>query len=140
MVPVPTVLLVADDPGLRDTIELELLREGYRVLATGDGRRAIELAGKYSVDVALIDLLLPGQSGFQVTTDLRSQFGDAVRVAMMSGTASPAHRDYALAAGVDVFLAKPVSTRRLLGTLSVLCPLPAAQPPNHFYRTARIGA
>src|SRR6187431_1046154 len=99
MSPTRTVLLVEDDPDLRDAIELLLLRKGYYVVSTGDGLRAVELASQHRVDAALVDLLLPGQSGFQVTSDLKSQYGDTVKVVVMSGNGSQAHLDYAFAAG-----------------------------------------
>ncbi len=89
-----TVLLVEDDADLRDAIELLLLRKGYHVVSTGDGQRAVQLASQHRVDV-LVDLLIPGQSGFQVTNDLKNTYGDAIKVAAMSGNSSHAHRDYA---------------------------------------------
>lgn len=134
-----TVLLVEDDPELRDAIELLLLRKGYHVVSTGDGLRAVELASQHQVDVALVDLLIPGQSGFQVTTDLKSQYGDAMKVAVMSGNASQAHRDYAFAAGADQFLAKPFTVTQLFDAMAVLCPLPTDTPPSGHRRTVRIG-
>lgn len=135
-----TVLVAEDDPDLRDAIELLLHREGYHVVATGDGLRAVELAGRHRVDVALVDLLLPGQSGFQVITDLKARHGDAVRVVMMSGTASRAHQDYAFAAGAERFLSKPFTTRQLLDAVVAFCPPPPAVPPAEARRAVRIGA
>jgi len=135
-----TVLLVEDDPDLRDAIELLLLRKGYYVVSTGDGLRAIELAGQHRVDAALVDLLLPGQSGFQVTTNLKSQYGEGVRVAVMSGNASQAHLDYAFAAGAEQFLSKPFTVTQLFDALAVICPLPGDTPPSGHRRTARIGS
>jgi DNA-binding response OmpR family regulator len=132
--------VVEDDPDLRDAVELFLLRKGYHVVATGDGVRAVELAGRHRVDVALVDLLTPGQSGFRVTADLKARHGDAVRVVVTSGTASPAHRDYALAAGADRFLVKPFTTSQLAEAVAAFCPPPDDHPPGGGRRTARIGA
>ena len=133
-----TVLVAEDDPDLRAAVELLLLRQGYHVIAVGDGLRAVELAGQHQVDVALVDLLMPGQSGFQVATDLKSRHGDAVRVIIMSGTASSAHVDYAFAAGAERFLPKPFTVSQLLGTVAEFCPPPTE--PQSARRTARIGS
>jgi DNA-binding response OmpR family regulator len=133
-----TVLVVEDDPNLRDAIELLLLRKGYYVVATGDGLRALELAGQHPIDAALVDLLIPGQSGFQVLAELKALHGDDVKVALMSGTAPGAHRDYAFAAGADQFLDKPFTVARLLETVAELCP-PPESPPAGARRTVRIG-
>jgi CheY-like chemotaxis protein len=134
----PTVLLAEDNPDLRDAMELMLVRGGYHVVATGDGLRAAELAEEHRPAVAVVDLLLPGQSGFQVTHALKARFGDQVRVLVVSGNASPAHQDYALVCGAERFLAKPFRTADLLNAVASLCP-PAA-PDSGVRRVARIGS
>ncbi|QJW96791.1 response regulator transcription factor [Frigoriglobus tundricola] len=133
-----TVLVVEDDPDLRAALELLLIRQGYHVVATGDGLRAVELAGQHRIDAAVVDLLIPGQSGFQVALDLKARYGDAVRVVLMSGIASQAQKDYAFAAGAEQFLAKPFTTSQLLSAVAAFCP-PPSDPPAATRRTARIG-
>ena len=133
-----TVLVVDDDPDLRDAVELLLLRRGYHVVATGCGLRAVELAERHRVAVAVVDLLLPGQSGFQVVFQLRARHGDAVKVVMTSGIRSAAPLDYALAAGADRVLPKPFTTAQLLDAVAALCPPPEVVPEPR--RMARIGA
>ena len=134
-----TVLVVDDDPDLRDAIELLLLRQGYHVVSTGCGLRAVELAAKHKIAVAVVDLLIPGQSGFQVATDLKARHGDELRVVVMSGNTAPALRDYAFAAGAERFLPKPFTTPQLLDAVAAFCP-PPAEPPSGSRRTARIGS
>lgn len=119
------ILLVEDDPDLRTAFEFMLARRGYEVISTGDGLRAVELACEYRPAIAVVDLLLPGQSGFQVAYALRERFGDRVRVLVMSGYSSPHHRDYAEASGAELFLAKPFSEAALLGAVAALCPPPS---------------
>ena len=133
-----TVLVVEDEPDLRAALELLLIRQGYHVVATGDGLRAVELAAQHQIDAAVVDLLIPGQSGFQVAIDLKARYGDAVRVVLMSGIASPAHQDYAFAAGAEQFLAKPFTTSQLLNAVAAFCP-PPSDPTGATRRTARIG-
>lgn len=133
-----TVLVVEDDPDLRDAIELLLLRRGYHVVSTGCGLRAVELAARHRVAVAVVDLLLPGQSGFQVLAGLKARYGDAVRVVMMSEIRSAAPHDYALASGAERFLPKPFTTGQLLDSVTALCPPPEVAPEPR--RMARIGA
>ena len=134
-----TVLVAEDDSDLRDAIELILHRRGYHVITAGDGLRAVQLAEQQHVDVALVDLLMPGQSGFQVATDLKARHGDAVRVIIMSGNASAAHVDYAFAAGAERFLAKPFTAAQLLDTIAAFCP-PPAELPGYTHRAVRIGS
>jgi DNA-binding response OmpR family regulator len=133
-----TILVVEDDPDLRDAVELLLMRRGYHVVSTGDGLRAIELAGQHPIDAALVDLLIPGQSGFQVTQALKARFGDKVRVVVTSGNTSAAHREYALASGAERFLPKPFSTEQLVQAVTAVCPPPAI--PEYTHRIVRIGS
>ena len=131
-----TVLVVEDDSDLRDAIERLLARRGYNVITTGCGLRAVELACQHRVAVAVVDLLLPGQSGFQVTTALKARYGDAVQVVMLSGIGSAAHRDYALASGADRFLLKPFAVAQLLDAVASMCPpLEVAAEPRRLART-----
>jgi CheY-like chemotaxis protein len=133
-----TILLVEADPDRRAELETLLHRAGYHVVATGDGLRAVELACEHLPAAALVDLLLPGQSGLQVTLALKAQFGDLVRVAVMSVNASPALQDYAAALGAERFLPKPFPLAAALDTVADLCPpldAPAVRRPR-----ARIGA
>ena len=125
-----TILLVEADPDLRAELETALHHAGYDVVATGDGIRAVELACQHPPAAALVDLLLPGQSGFQVTIALKAQFGDAVRVAAMSEHTSPALRDYAAAAGAERFLHKPFAPTAARDTVAALCPPTDAPAPR----------
>ncbi|MCI0700598.1 MAG: response regulator [Planctomycetia bacterium] len=136
----PTILLVEDDPDLRDTLDLLLHQHGYHVIATGNGLRALELAEEHHPDVALVDLLVPGQSGFQVTLALKENYGDRVRVLVMSGNVSQAHQDYAFASGAEHFLAKPFSPEQLLEAIESVCPMPEKASGSGVRRVVRIGS
>jgi two-component system response regulator RpaA len=120
-----TVLVVDSDPNLRAALARLLARRGCRVLVADDGLRAVELAAAHAPDVALVELLLPGQSGFRVAADLKARHGDAVRVVVASAVASEAHRDYALATGADNFLPKPFTANQLYAAVGA-APVPAA--------------
>ena len=125
-----TILVVEDDPDLRDAIELILHRQGYHVVATGDGLRAVELADQQKVDVALVDLLIPGQSGFQVATSRDSAWRGRA-IVIMSGNASPAHQDFAFAAGANIS-AQTLHHNTVAGRDRDLLPT-AERPPSGSY-------
>jgi CheY-like chemotaxis protein len=132
-----TVLVVEEDPDLRDAIKSLLARRGYNVVSTGCGLRAVELATEHRAAVVVTDLLLPGQSGFRVTAELKERHGDDVRVVVASETASAAHRDYVLASGAERFLPKPFTNTQLLDAVAAFLPPPDATPEPR--RLARIG-
>ncbi|VTR92593.1 chemotaxis protein : Sensor histidine kinase/response regulator OS=Corallococcus coralloides (strain ATCC 25202 / DSM 2259 / NBRC 100086 / M2) GN=luxQ5 PE=4 SV=1: Response_reg [Gemmata massiliana] len=133
-----TILLVEDDPDLRSTLETLLHSAGYEVIATGNGLRAVELAYEHKPTTAIIDMLLPGQSGFQVTLALKERFGDQIRVVIMSGYTSEAHQHYASAAGAEQFLPKPFGPSTLLNIVAAMCP-PCQTPVVSTRRKVKIG-
>jgi len=65
------VLLVDDEPDFVDTISLRLQANGYEVIPAHDGETALEIAGSRPVDVILLDILMPGMSGFEVLEKLQ---------------------------------------------------------------------
>ena len=117
------MLVAEDDDSLRTMIELVLGREGYRVVACGDGTRAQAAlaeasAGEASLDAALLDLRMPGASGAELLRYIR---GDerlrSLGVIAMSGYSDALQAQQARAAGADVFLAKPFTVDQLTSTL-----------------------
>ncbi|MFM8273954.1 MAG: response regulator [Gemmata sp.] len=130
------ILLVEDDTDARAAHEALLRHAGHDVVSTGNGLRAVELAAEHLPAVAFVDLLLPGQSGFRVTLDLKARLGDRVTVILMSGTASSAQQDYAAALGAESVLLKPLAEAHLLEALAAL----SAQGQQAPRPRVRIGA
>jgi DNA-binding response OmpR family regulator len=123
-----TVLLVEDDLQFREALALVLHRRGYRVLSAPNGQEAFTLVAEQFPDIAILDMMLPGPSGFQITQRLKDQSEGRIIVIMISGNSSAAHRDYAIVTGVDRFLAKPFSPAKVLEIVEELCPpIPTAR-------------
>ncbi len=120
------VLLVESEPGLFDSLGFALRRRGYHVLAARDGDRAAELLGRNLPDVVVTNLLLAGQSGFQVTRMLKERSNGRVPVVMLSPLTGGAHQDYAQALGVNRFLTAPFAPTSVLAAVETLCPLPGS--------------
>jgi len=109
----PATLLVADDdPGLRESLERTLTREGYRVLLAPDGNAALERLRGGGIDLVLTDLKMPGLSGLAVLECVRHT-SPGTRVVVLSGFASRVAAEEALSKGADAFLLKPVDYVRL---------------------------
>jgi len=116
---------VEDDPAVREAVTTALSRKGYRVVATDDGLDAIRLAADQPPDLAVVDMMLPGASGFQVVQAVKRATDGTALVVMVSANSSDTHQDYALAIGADRFLAKPFALGKLTEIVLALCP-----PPN----------
>jgi len=119
-----TVLLAANDPELLNALGFTLNHRGYHVVTAHSGDGAVALVDIQLPHLAIVDMLLPGQSGFQLTRLLKERSDGRIPVVMISEQTAPAHRDYAFAAGVDRFLEKWLAPTRLLELVESLCPLP----------------
>jgi DNA-binding response OmpR family regulator len=123
-----TVLLATNDPELLNALGFTLNHHGYHVVTAQSGDGAVALADIQLPNVAVLDMLLPGQSGFLLTRLLKERSNGRVPVVMISEQTAAAHRDYAFAAGVDRFIEKWMAPTRLLEIVESLCPLTA--PPR----------
>ena len=105
----PLVLIIEDTTDLRDLFAAELATDGFLVIDAADGETGIEKARRFEPDGIVLDLMLPGITGFEVARVLRSdeRTRNAVIVAVTALT-SQRHRSMALDAGCDACLSKPV--------------------------------
>jgi DNA-binding response OmpR family regulator len=106
-----TVLLVEDDPGARQGLELALRRLGYGVRATGTGETALRDVRDVTVDVVVLDVMLPGMDGFEVCRRLRRD--SDVPVIMLTARGDDIDIVVGLEAGADDYVIKPVEPRVL---------------------------
>jgi DNA-binding response OmpR family regulator len=119
-----TVLLVEDEIEFRDAIMFVLRRHGYAVSPAATVSEAEVRLASSLPDLLLVDMMLTGQSGFQILRLVKERSDGRVPAIMMSGYVSVAHQDYALAAGAELFLPKPFKLTQLLEATDSLCPLP----------------
>ena len=115
---VPSVLLVEDDPSLREAITRALARRGFDVIAAASGEEALERAGALSPDAVVMDVFLPDAGGLGVAHALRRRASFAsVPVLFITGLAIAAVRA-ALAPAPVLF--KPFSARQLVSSLEAI--------------------
>jgi two-component system, OmpR family, response regulator MtrA len=106
-----TVLLVEDDPGARQGLELALRRLGYGVRAAGTGEAALRDVRDAAADVVVLDVMLPGLDGFEVCRRLRRD--SDIPVIMLTARDDDLDIVGGLEAGADDYVVKPVQPRVL---------------------------
>jgi two-component system response regulator MtrA len=106
-----TVLLVEDDPGARQGLELALRRLGYRVHAAGTGEAALRDFTDAAADIVVLDVMLPGLDGFEVCRRLRRD--SDIPVIMLTARNDDLDIVGGLEAGADDYVVKPVEPRVL---------------------------
>lgn len=107
------ILLVEDEVKLARFIELELTSEGYQVSVAHDGMAGLSIAREVTLDLAILDWMLPGLSGIELCRRLRST-GSKVPVILLTAKDEVGDRVTGLDAGADDYVVKPFSIEELL--------------------------
>jgi two-component system phosphate regulon response regulator PhoB len=116
--PMSRILVVDDDPAIREMVGLALVRDGFDVLEAGDVAAAGNALSADEVDLILLDWMLPGQSGFEFIRSLRGgQLHRNIPVIMLTARDQEHERVAALEAGADDYIAKPFSISELLARI-----------------------
>jgi DNA-binding response OmpR family regulator len=110
-----TVLVVDDEPTLREALAEALEGDGLRVVTAADGREALERFRSESPDLVLLDLMLPQVSGIEVCRILRRE--SAVPIIMLTAKDSEIDKVVGLELGADDYVTKPFSLRELLARI-----------------------
>lgn len=101
------VLVVEDDPAIREGLELNLQLEGYQTVTVSDGEQALAaFAQPPGVDLVLLDVMLPGRNGFEVLRTIR-QSDRAVPVILLTARVEEADKVLGLELGADDYVTKP---------------------------------
>jgi DNA-binding response OmpR family regulator len=113
-----TILVVDDETTLRETLVEALEMEGYRAIAAGDGRVALERFRTEHPDLVLLDLMLPELSGVEVCRILRAE--SAVPIIMLTAKDSEVDKVVGLELGADDYVTKPFSLRELTARIRAI--------------------
>jgi putative two-component system response regulator len=116
------VILVADDnEANRELLSALLSAEGYEVVCVGDGRQALERMDGDFIDLALLDVVMPGRTGFQVCQAIKTKPETRlIPVVLFTGLNSDADRIHGILCGADDFLNKPINKQELLARVHSL--------------------
>jgi DNA-binding response OmpR family regulator len=114
---VTTILIVEDDVGVRESLALGLKLEGYTVLEAGDASSGLRFMAQQP-DLVILDVLLPGSSGFSVLSEIRSR--SSVPVLMLTALDELEYKLKGLKGGADDYVVKPYSLSEVLARIEVL--------------------
>jgi DNA-binding response OmpR family regulator len=114
------VLVVEDSVRLRRSIETALVKSGYAVDATGDGRDGLALAESTAYDAIVLDIMLPGLDGLSLLQRLRAR-GQPTHILLLTAKDTVQDRVRGLDAGADDYLVKPFALEELLARVAALC-------------------
>ncbi|MSO99836.1 MAG: response regulator transcription factor [Acetobacteraceae bacterium] len=129
------ILVVEDDARLRDRLARFLTGEGFRVTAAADAADARARMRGISPDLLVLDVMMPGESGLDLTRSLREDQGSDLPVLMLTARGAPEDRIAGFEAGADDYLPKPFEPRELVLRIRALlrrapAPVPPAPAPS----------
>jgi len=113
-----TLLVVDDEPTLRETLAYNLEHDGYRVVTAADGREALERFRAERPDLVVLDLMLPELSGVEVCRIIRQE--SDVPILMLTAKDSEVDKVVGLEVGADDYVTKPFSLRELQARVRAL--------------------
>ena len=117
--PKSRILVVEDDPTLRDTLVLTLASHGYAVEGLADATQLVDEVGRLSPDLVILDVMLPGLDGLSACRQLRTS-GLDVPVLMLTARSGDLDKIVGLESGADDYVTKPFSLGELLARVRAL--------------------
>ncbi|MEZ5921261.1 MAG: response regulator [Parvularculaceae bacterium] len=114
----PHILVVDDDDRIRTLLKRYLTENGYRVSVAKDGSEARNLLGGVDFDILILDVMMPGMSGFDLTEKIRA--ASNVPILLLTARGLPEDRIEGLERGADDYLSKPFEPRELLLRINAL--------------------
>jgi len=108
------VLLIEDEPNIIEAISFILSRDGWTVHTHEDGETAMDKVRATPPDMIILDVMLPGRSGFDILRDLRADAATAeIPIMMLTARGQAKDRELALRLGADHFMTKPFSNQEV---------------------------
>ena len=115
------VLLIEDEPNIIEAISYILSKDGWTVHTHSDGETAMDKVLQGVPDLVILDVMLPGRSGYDILRDLRSDSATAdVPVMMLTARGQAKDRDMAIRLGATHFMTKPFSNADILESVRAL--------------------
>ncbi|MEP6653670.1 MAG: response regulator transcription factor [Myxococcales bacterium] len=112
------VLIIDDEPALRDSLAYAFEREGYDVVAAPDGRQGLDIASRGTADVVILDLMLPDLDGGEVCSQIRKS--SRVPIVMLTARDQPSDRLTGFDLGADDYVTKPFNTKELIARVTAV--------------------
>jgi DNA-binding response OmpR family regulator len=123
------IVVVDDEPDLRDMVREYLLKQGYAVSEAESGDALWALLAERPVDLAILDINMPGEDGLSIARQLRKR--GPVGIIMLTANSDTIDRVVGLEVGADDYVTKPFDLRELLARVRSCC---AAPPPRSLRR------
>ncbi|MGO4285877.1 response regulator [Bosea sp. TAB14] len=124
------ILIVDDDREIRDLVSSYLAKNGLRTSIAADGRQMRSFLDANTVDLVVLDVMMPGQDGLALCRELRAGKHKATPILMLTARSDEMDRVIGLEMGADDYLSKPFAARELLARINAVLRRTRMLPPN----------
>ena len=108
------VLVVDDEKDVRNLVAAHLKRGRHEVLLAADADQALDIVDQEPIDLAIVDIMMPGMNGYELTAKLRERPAtEELPIIVLTARAGGADRDHAFRVGADAYVQKPFELQRL---------------------------
>ncbi|KPV58331.1 DeoR faimly transcriptional regulator [Paenibacillus sp. A3] len=111
-----TILIADDETAIADLIGLHLAKEGYQVIKAADGQEAIQAVQTHSIDLAILDIMMPKVDGYEVTRQIRET--NHMPIIFLSAKTSDMDKIAGLVRGADDYMTKPFNPMELIARVN----------------------
>lgn len=112
------ILVVDDEPAIRELLRFHLTKDGFEVVTAADGREALKLAREHRPDLILLDLMLPDVDGFELCRTLRAE--STVPIVMLTARKEDVDKILGLELGADDYVTKPFNPREIVARVKAV--------------------
>lgn len=113
-----TILIVDDDPNIRELLRFYLQRENYSTLEAADGKEAIDIMEEEQVHLALVDIMMPHVDGYELCKEIRKYYD--IPVMMITAKGEIVDKEKAYQAGTDDYIVKPFEPKEVIFRIKAL--------------------
>jgi two-component system, OmpR family, alkaline phosphatase synthesis response regulator PhoP len=115
------ILIADDEPNIVVSLEFLMKQRGYEVNVVNDGAEALKAVGDFHPDLILLDVMMPGISGYDICQKVRENpEWQGIRIVMLSAKGRDIEVSKGMAVGADAYVTKPFSTRELIAKVAEL--------------------
>ncbi|KGE20134.1 response regulator transcription factor [Paenibacillus wynnii] len=111
-----TILIADDEAEIADLVALHLQKEGYHIIKVSDGKAAIQAIQSQSIDLAILDIMMPEMDGYEVTRQIREQYH--LPIIFLSAKISDLDKITGLVMGADDYMTKPFNPMELVARVN----------------------
>ncbi|MDM5340954.1 response regulator transcription factor [Fictibacillus enclensis] len=114
------ILIVDDDPHIRELIHVILAKEGLSMVEAADGEAALSLLEKHKIDLIILDIMMPNMDGYVFCQEVRTYYSDKIPILMVTAKGETAQKVKGFDLGADDYLVKPFAGAELAARVRVL--------------------